>query len=110
MLDTEEVIPACVRNEAGTLATTEALKQFDTDGTPFRSAIRGWISKGQSPRPTRLPTGEVVVECHVYQTLAGGATFCPRKRDVCIIITSTPCFSPCRSVWAMRISRRSRGR
>jgi hypothetical protein len=33
MLDSEEAIQAVV-NEAGTLATEEALKQFDTQGPP----------------------------------------------------------------------------
>jgi hypothetical protein len=38
MLDTEEAIQQAL-NEAGTLATTEALKQFDTDGSPLQIEV-----------------------------------------------------------------------
>ena len=92
MLDTEEVIQQAL-NEAGTLATTEALKQFDTDGTPLQIGDTRWTSKGQEPKAYQTPYGEAVVERHVYQTSAGGATFCPLEREARIIITSTPRFA-----------------
>ena len=46
MLDSEEAIQAVV-NEAGTLATEEALKQFDTQGEPIEIEGKPWRSKGQ---------------------------------------------------------------
>jgi hypothetical protein len=35
----------------------------------------------------------VVVARHVYQTGAGGTTFCPLERDARIILTATPRFT-----------------
>jgi hypothetical protein len=92
MLETEEAIQQAL-NEAGVLATTEALKQFDTDGSPLEIGSTRWTSKGQEPKTYQTPYGEAVVARHVYQTAAGGATFCPLERDARIIITSTPRFA-----------------
>lgn len=47
-LETEETIQS-VLNEAGTLASGEALKQFDSDGSPIESGGMRWTSKGQLP-------------------------------------------------------------
>lgn len=92
MLDTEEVIQQAL-NEAGVLATAEALQQFDTDGSPLEMGATRWTSKGQEPKAYQTPYGEAVVQRHVYQTAAGGATFCPLERDARIIVTSTPRFA-----------------
>jgi hypothetical protein len=92
MLESEETIQQ-VLNEAGVLATTEALKQFDTDGSPLVFGSTRWTSKGTEPKTYQTPYGEAVVERHVYQTAAGGATFCPLEREARIIITSTPRFA-----------------
>jgi hypothetical protein len=92
MLDTEEAIQQAL-NEAGTLATTEALKQFDTAGSPIQFGDTRWTSKGQEPKTYQTPYGETVVERHVYQTCQGDATFCPLERDARIILTSTPRFA-----------------
>jgi hypothetical protein len=92
MLDTEESIQT-VLNEAGVLATAEALKQFDTDGSPLAFGATRWTSKGQEPKDYQTPYGEVSVARHVYQTGEGGTTFCPLERDARIILTSTPRFA-----------------
>src|SRR4051812_10636952 len=92
MLDTEEAIQEAL-NEAGVLASGEALKQFDTDGSPLEFGASRWTSKGQEPKTYQTPYGEVVVPRHVYQTGEGGATFCPLERDARIILTSTPRFA-----------------
>ena len=92
MLDTEETIQQ-VLNKAGVLATTKALKQFDTEGSPLEFGSTRWTSKGTEPKTYQTPYGEAVVERHVYQTSEGGATFCPLERDARIIITSTPRFA-----------------
>ncbi len=92
MLDTETTIQEAL-NAAGVLATTEALKQFDTDGSPLEFGSARWTSKGQEPKVYQTPYGEATVHRHVYQTAAGGATFCPLERDARIIITSTPRFA-----------------
>ena len=92
MLDTEEAIQQ-VLNQAGVLATAEALKQFDTDGSPLLFGSTRWTSKGQEPKTYQTPYGEAGVARHVYQTGEGGATFCPLERDARIILTSTPRFA-----------------
>lgn len=45
-LETEETIQS-VLNSAGTLASGEALKQFDTDGSAISCGGMGWTSKGR---------------------------------------------------------------
>ena len=92
MLDTEEAIQQAL-NQAGVLATAEALKQFDTDGSPLVIGPTRWTSKGQEPKAYQTPYGEASVPRHVYQTGEGGCTFCPLERDARIILTSTPRFA-----------------
>jgi hypothetical protein len=92
MLDTEEAIQKTL-NEAGILATGEALKQFDTDGSPLLLGSTRWTSKGSEPKAYQTPYGEVSVARHVYQTGEGGATFCPLEQEARIILTSTPRFA-----------------
>src|SRR5262245_37416152 len=92
MLDTEEAIQRAV-NEAGALATAEALKQFDSDGGPIGIGPTRMTSKGQEPKAYQTPYGEVSVPRHVYQSGEGGCTFCPLERDARIILTSTPRFA-----------------
>lgn len=92
MLDTEEAIQQAL-NEAGVLATGEALKQFDTDGSPIVFGPSRMTSKGQEPKAYQTPYGEVSIERHVYQTGEGGCTYCPLERDARIILTSTPRFA-----------------
>jgi hypothetical protein len=92
LLDTEQVIQR-VLNDAGLLATTEALRQFDADGSPLQLGPTRYTSKGQEPKGYQTPYGEAVVARHVYQTSEGGATFCPLERDARIILASTPRFA-----------------
>jgi hypothetical protein len=92
LLQTEETIQEAL-NEAGVLATGEALKQFDTDGSPLLFGSSRWTSKGQEPKTYQTPYGEVSVPRHVYQTGDGGCTFCPLERDARIVLTSTPRFA-----------------
>jgi len=92
MLDSEEAIQQAL-NQAGVLATAEALKQFDTDGSALEIGSTRWTSKGQEPKTYQCPYGEASVARHVYQTGEGGRTFCPLERDARIILTSTPRFA-----------------
>lgn len=91
-LETEETIQS-VLNQAGTLASGEALKQLDTDGSPIESGGMRWTSKGQLPKTYQTPYGMVEIQRHVYQTSDGGKTFCPLEVDARIITTSTPKFA-----------------
>src|ERR1043165_4565107 len=92
LLDTEQAIQQAL-NEAGLLATTEALRQFDTDGSPVQIGPARYTSKGQEPKGYQTPYGEAVLARHVYQTAQGGTTFCPLERDARIILASTPRFA-----------------
>ncbi len=91
-LETEETIQS-VLNEAGSIASGEALKQYDTNGSAIEMGGMKWTSKGQLPKTYQTPYGTVEVLRHVYQTSAGGSTFCPLEVDARIIITSTPRFA-----------------
>ena len=92
MLDTEQAIQQAL-NQAGVLASAEALKQFDTDGSPLLLGSTRFTSKGSEPKTYQTPYGAAIVARHVYQTGEGGATFCPLERDARIILTSTPRFA-----------------
>jgi hypothetical protein len=92
MLDTEATIQATL-NAAGVLASAEALKQFDTDGSALDFGSHRFTSKGLEPKIYQTPYGEVCVDRHVYQSSKGGTTFCPLEHDARIILTSTPRFA-----------------
>src|SRR4051812_34626497 len=92
MLDFEEVIQQRL-NEAGTLATTEALQQFDTDGSPIRVGDTKLTSKGKLTKEYQTPYGVAPIERHVYQSSRGGKTYCPLDRNARIVGSSTPKFA-----------------
>lgn len=89
MLESEENIQTAL-NEAGTIASGVALAQYDTDGEPIAVEGRTWTSKGALAKTYQTPYGAVEVKRHVYQSSAGGATYCPLEVDSRIIVTSTP--------------------
>jgi len=76
MLKSEEAILEAL-NEAGTIATEEALKQFDTDGSEIEVNGQKYTSKGCEPKTYQTPYGETNIARHVYQSSAGGQTYCP---------------------------------
>lgn len=92
MLGAEEAILSSL-NEAGSMATGEALKRFDTDGSQIVIGGIKWFSKGRLPKTYQTPYGEVEVERYVYQRSVGGETFCPLERDARVVVTSTPRFA-----------------
>lgn len=92
MLNSEENILSSI-NEAGSIATEEALKYFDTDGSKLTFGENLFFSKGQLPKRYQTPYGEVSIPRHVYQSSQGGKTFCPLELEARIIVTSTPRFA-----------------
>ena len=92
MLESEIKIQEKI-NEAGRIASKEALKQQDTDGSVLEIGEKKWRTKGEEPKAYQTPYGEVVVERHVYQKAGGGKTYCPMERNARIIVTSTPMFA-----------------
>jgi hypothetical protein len=92
MLDFESAIQDRL-NQAGVVATQEALHQFDTDGSPITIGSVKFTSKGPLPKEYQTPYGVATVSRHVYQSPQGGKTYCPLDRDARIVTSSTPRFA-----------------
>src|SRR4051795_9538322 len=92
MLDFEQTIQDRL-NQAGVVATQEALQQFDTDGSPVTIGAVKFTSKGPLPKEYQTPYGVATVTRHVYQSSQGGKTYCPLDRDARIVVSSTPRFA-----------------
>jgi hypothetical protein len=92
MLDVEQAIQDRL-NQAGVVATQEALQRFDTDGSPIVIGPVKFTSKAQLPKEYQTPYGVATVARHVYQGPRGGRTYCPLDRDARIVVSSTPRFA-----------------
>jgi len=92
MLQAEETIQQAV-NQVGSLATKEALKRFDTDGTSIKVGDTKLSSKGEESKSYQTPYGPIDLKRHVYQSSKGGKTYCPLEVSARIIRTSTPHFA-----------------
>jgi hypothetical protein len=92
MLDFEQAIRDRL-NQAGAIATQEALQRFDTDGSPIALGPVKFTSKGPLPKEYQTPYGVATVSRHVYQSSHGGKTYCPLDRDARIVTSSTPRFA-----------------
>ncbi len=73
MLDAEEAICDAL-NEAGTLASHNFLKRFDTDGSPIIIGDTTLTTKGTVDKEYQTPYGATTVSRHVYQSSKGGKT------------------------------------
>jgi hypothetical protein len=90
MLDMENGIQDSL-NEAGRLATIEALKTFDTDGRPITvSQTKLTARKQKATQYYECPYGSIHVERHLYQSNQGGRTYCPMEDGARIFSTATP--------------------
>ena len=74
-------------------AMTELLTRFDSAGEPLRRDGREYTSKGKSPQTYHCSGGDITVERHVYQSSAGGATWCPLEERARILENTTPHFA-----------------
>jgi hypothetical protein len=92
MLDAEEAICDAL-NEAGTLASHNFLKRFDTDGSPIIIGDTTLTTKGTVDKEYQTPYGATTVSRHVYQSSKGGKTFCPLERSARIVTSATPRFA-----------------
>ena len=92
MLEAEKAICDAL-NEAGTLATANFLKRFDTDGSPIVIGQTKLTSKGTVDKEYQTPYGATSVARHVYQSARGGKTFCPLDREARIVTSATPRFA-----------------
>jgi len=85
------ILDAC--NEVGTLATSQAIKKFDTDGSPIQVAGVKLTAKQPVLKLYQTPYGAVEVPRYVYQTSKGGKTYCPLEHNARIIRAATPRFA-----------------
>jgi hypothetical protein len=92
MLESELGVQAAV-NEAGSAATGECLRRFDTDGGKLEVGGRKLTSCGRRPKDYQTPYGVARIERHVYQGSEGGATYCPLDYGARIMRTATPLFA-----------------
>ena len=74
MLNSEENILSSI-NDAGSIATEEALKHFDADGSKLVFGDVSFSGKGQLFKKYQTPYGEVSVQRHIYQSSKGGKLF-----------------------------------
>lgn len=90
LLKLEEQIQDAI-NAVGLAAMREILPRFDDAGPAFLQHGRNWTTKGKISKIYETTWGEVIVERHVYQTSAGGATLCPLETKARILGgTATP--------------------
>jgi hypothetical protein len=80
-------------NEMGCLATTEALKRFDTDGSPIKWGDPKMTARDKDNKTYQTPYGSVQLERYVYQTSKGGKIYCPLEHNTRIIRGATPKFA-----------------
>jgi hypothetical protein len=80
-------------NEIGCLATTEALKEFDTDGSPIKLGDTKMTARDKDNKTYQTPYGSVQLERYVYQTAKGGRIYCPLEHHARIIRGATPKFA-----------------
>jgi hypothetical protein len=85
------ILDAC--NDIGCLATGEALKKFDADGSPIMVGNIKMTGKGKNNKTYQTPYGSVPLERHAYQTSKGGETYCPLEDKARIIRGATPEFA-----------------
>src|SRR5512142_1778483 len=92
MLGFEEALQQRL-NDAGVLATAEGLKRFDTDGAPITVGAVKLTTKGPVEKDYQTTYGVATVARHVYQSPAGGKTYCPLDREARIVVSSPPRFA-----------------
>jgi hypothetical protein len=80
-------------NALGCCVTEEALKRFDTDGSPIRVGAVKFTARGRDPKAYQTPYGVVEVDRYVYQTSRGGRIHCPLEQQARIIRGATPLFA-----------------
>jgi hypothetical protein len=80
-------------NGVGMLASAEALKRFDTDGSAIVMGAIKWTKRCSAPKIYQTPYGAVQIERNVYQTSKGGRIYCPLEANARIIRHATPRFA-----------------
>jgi hypothetical protein len=82
-----------VVNEIGNKATEEALKRFDTDGSPIIKNEVKLTARSKDAKSYQTPYGVAKRDRYVYQSSKGGKIYCPLEDHARIIHTATPKFA-----------------
>lgn len=85
------ILDSC--NEVGCVATTEALKKFDTDGSPIKWGTTKMTARDKTNKMYQTPYGSVQLPRYVYQSSKGGKIYCPLEHNARIIRGATPKFA-----------------
>ncbi len=89
MLNDEQALQQSL-NEAGQVAMTPMLEQFDTNGEPIRiNGIKHTV-RDHLPQIYETPYGPVKVQRNSYQTSKGGRSYVPLEMDGRMVLNSTP--------------------
>lgn len=80
-------------NEAGMVAMTPMIKQFDTNGEPIRVNGVKHTVKDYALQIYETPYGPVQVQRYTYQTSKGGRAYVPLENDARMVLNSTPRYS-----------------
>ena len=80
-------------NAVGCCLTEEALKRFDTEGSPIRVGEIKLTARGRDPKEYQTPYGVVAIERYVYQSSRGGRIYCPLEHRARIVRGATPLFA-----------------
>lgn len=92
LLEMENVIlDGC--NELGCVATAEALKKFDTDGSPLKWGEAKLTARSKDNKTYQTPYGSVQLGRHAHQSPKGGKICCPLGQNARIIRSATPKFA-----------------
>jgi hypothetical protein len=91
-MEMEETIQEAT-NAVGCCATEQALKRFDTDGSPIRVGEIKLTARARDAKDYQSPYGVVRVERYVYQSWRGGRIDCPLEHQARIIRGATPRFA-----------------
>jgi hypothetical protein len=67
-------------NKVGAECLAEALACYDTEGEPIELGNLTLTSKGRSPQSYLSLFGPLSLERHIYQSSAGGRTYCPLEQ------------------------------
>lgn len=92
MMEMENTILDAV-NDVGCVATGQALKRFDTNGSPITVEGVKLTSKNKDTKKYQTPFGVTEIERHVYQTSKGGKIYCPLEDSARTIFAATPKFA-----------------
>jgi hypothetical protein len=93
LLDGEEGLQRSL-NEAGSIATGQLIRQFDSDGSPIQVGdVKFYAGSDKQTKEFQTPYGPIEIARYVYQSAQGGKTYVPLDISSRMIGGSTPKFA-----------------